>query len=160
MLEYITRDKTWEKRKQSLRTLLETPPPHGAGVKASDVLRLIEFTHPHEVNNRAKHEAMEAMRKAVRSELHEAITGQGRPEKGNNVTFSTEQRGNSEEYTIRRLRRDRPDLADRVITGELSANAAAIEAGISVELDGADIEPFLAKAVEMHAYKQQKRGKR
>jgi hypothetical protein len=28
-----------------------------------------------------------------------------------------------------RLRRDRPDLAERVETGELSANAAAIEAG-------------------------------
>ena len=37
--------------------------------------------------------------------------------------------------------------------------AAAIGSGISVELDSADLAPFLAKAVEMHAYKQQK-GKR
>ncbi len=37
--------------------------------------------------------------------------------------------GNSEAYTLRRLRRDRPDLADRVINRELSSNAAAIEAG-------------------------------
>jgi hypothetical protein len=39
------------------------------------------------------------------------------------------ERGTSETYTIRRLRRDRPDLADRVEQRELTAHAAAIEAG-------------------------------
>src|SRR5487761_1690834 len=38
-------------------------------------------------------------------------------------------RGTSEAYTIRRLRRDRPDLAESVERGELSANQAAIQAG-------------------------------
>jgi hypothetical protein len=47
---------------------------------------------------------------------------------GDNVT-SVSDRGNSATYTIRRLKRDRPDLADRVVAGEMSANAAAIEAG-------------------------------
>jgi hypothetical protein len=37
--------------------------------------------------------------------------------------------GNSVEATIRRLRKDRPDLHARWLAGELSANAAAIEAG-------------------------------
>jgi len=32
-------------------------------------------------------------------------------------------------YTLRRLKRDRPDLLKRVVSGELSANAAAVEAG-------------------------------
>jgi hypothetical protein len=32
-------------------------------------------------------------------------------------------------YDLARLKRDRPDLAEKVIAGELSANAAAIEAG-------------------------------
>ena len=32
-------------------------------------------------------------------------------------------------YTLRRLKRDRPDLLERVVSGELSANAAAVEAG-------------------------------
>lgn len=55
---------------------------------------------------------------------------QGRPNKDNNVMFSpTEQQGNSREYTLRRLKRDAPGLAEMVIAGELSANAAAIEAG-------------------------------
>ncbi len=37
--------------------------------------------------------------------------------------------GNNPTYALKRLKRDRPDLADKVIAGELSANAAAIKAG-------------------------------
>ncbi len=47
--------------------------------------------------------------------------------KGDNVTPA--QKGNSKSYTLSRLERDRPDLFERVCGGELSANAAAIEAG-------------------------------
>lgn len=48
----------------------------------------------------------------------------------NNVMLPpAEQQGNSREYTLRRLKRDAPELAEMVISGELSANAAAIEAG-------------------------------
>jgi len=39
------------------------------------------------------------------------------------------QGGTSREYTLARLKRDRPDLAELVIGGAMSANAAAIEAG-------------------------------
>ena len=35
----------------------------------------------------------------------------------------------TESYALRRLKRDRPELAHKVIQGEMSANAAAIEAG-------------------------------
>jgi hypothetical protein len=38
------------------------------------------------------------------------------------------EQGNSKGYTLSRLNRDHPELYDRVIAGELSANAAAIEA--------------------------------
>ena len=38
--------------------------------------------------------------------------------------------GNAETYTIRRLRRDHPELAERVERGELSAHKAAVKAGI------------------------------
>jgi hypothetical protein len=37
--------------------------------------------------------------------------------------------GTNTAYTLARLRRDHPELAERVADGELSANAAAIEAG-------------------------------
>ena len=49
--------------------------------------------------------------------------------KGDNVTFAPNPRGNSAAHTLRRLKRDNPELAERVVNGELSANAAAIEAG-------------------------------
>lgn len=44
----------------------------------------------------------------------------------NNITLK---RGTSASYTLARLARDRPDLLKRVQANELSANAAAIEAG-------------------------------
>ena len=37
--------------------------------------------------------------------------------------------GNNPTYILRRLKRDRPDLAERVIANKLSAHAAAVEAG-------------------------------
>ena len=55
----------------------------------------------------------------------------GRPrrdsDKGDNVTLLS--RGNKSDYTLARLKRDRPDLAKEVIDGTKSPNAAAIEAG-------------------------------
>lgn len=39
--------------------------------------------------------------------------------------------GNAAQYLVRRLKRDRPDLVERLAKGEIrSARAAAIEAGI------------------------------
>jgi len=37
--------------------------------------------------------------------------------------------GTNPTYALKRLKRDRPDLAEKVIAGEMSANRAAIEAG-------------------------------
>ena len=37
--------------------------------------------------------------------------------------------GNRKDYTLDRLDRERPDLYERVVDGEMSANAAAIKAG-------------------------------
>jgi hypothetical protein len=53
--------------------------------------------------------------------------GTNRYSRDSNTTSRNKTRG--KEYTIARLQRDRPDLAERVIAGELSANAAAIQAG-------------------------------
>jgi hypothetical protein len=54
--------------------------------------------------------------------------GPGRGHKtGDNITRF--KRGTERAYTLARLRRDHPELAERVIAGEISANAAAIEAG-------------------------------
>lgn len=47
---------------------------------------------------------------------------------------SRTKRGTSSDYTLARLDRDKPELADRVRAGEISANAAAIEAGFRKKL--------------------------
>lgn len=41
---------------------------------------------------------------------------------------SSKKAGNSTEYALRRLKRDRPDLASKVIAGELSTHRAAVMA--------------------------------
>jgi len=67
----------------------------------------------------------------VEAMFHRATTGKkGRPpkENGDIVTIKSE-RGHSRAYVLDRLKRERPDLFDKVVAGELSANAAAIEAG-------------------------------
>jgi len=46
--------------------------------------------------------------------------------------------GTSRQAAVRRLRKDRPDLLEKVVAGELSANAAAIEAGFRKKLTGID----------------------
>lgn len=75
--------------------------------------------------------------------------GPGRGHKtGSNITRLP--RGTGETYTLARLRRDRPDLAKRVAAGELSANAAAIEAGfrrrsITLALDPAHFSAAIRK---------------
>lgn len=56
--------------------------------------------------------------------------GNGRkPDGRDNNVISTRQ-GNDTEYTLRRIKRDAPELLEAIKRGELSVNAAAIKAGI------------------------------
>lgn len=51
-------------------------------------------------------------------------------EKGNPNNVRINKFGNDTDYTLRRLARDAPEMLDRIEAGELSVNAAAIQAGI------------------------------
>ena len=72
------------------------------------------------------------MRRKVRDLLNpEVMTREDAGKKGgrgnkavDNVKSFKAKGGNSESYTVRRLKRDRPELAEKVIEGEMSANAA------------------------------------
>lgn len=78
-------------------------------------------------------------------------TNAARGEKGFQRVYNINPlKGTSSEYGIRRLRRDRPELAAKVDVGELSVNAAMVEAGfrrpqITVFIDTAEaaITPLL-----------------
>ncbi|AHE99843.1 hypothetical protein [Thioalkalivibrio paradoxus] len=66
------------------------------------------------------------VREAAENPLREST---GRPE-GKNVVNNNIRAGNHDQtYTLRRLARDNPELLDKVEAGELTANAAAIQAG-------------------------------
>lgn len=63
--------------------------------------------------------------------------GNGR--RRDNVTSTDDEpRGNSATYTLRRLKRDNPELAEKVIKGEMTAHAAAIAAGIRKQKSALD----------------------
>jgi hypothetical protein len=60
---------------------------------------------------------------------HRPKTEESRDTKNNDVTTYSRKGGNTAENAERRLRKDRPDLHARVLAGEMSWNAAMIEAG-------------------------------
>jgi len=66
------------------------------------------------------------------NEIEPALLENGNgPGRGNKSLNNVKpfQAGNNPTYTLRRLKRDHPELAQAVINGEISANAAAIKAG-------------------------------
>lgn len=70
----------------------------------------------------------DAVNKLLGEELPAVVeqneTGRGRTSDMSEVSQTG---GNSRSYTIARLKRDRPDLAEKVIKGELPANAAVTQ---------------------------------
>lgn len=64
---------------------------------------------------------------------------------GNNVP-ELRPEGNSAAKALRRLRKDRPDLHARVLSGELSPHAAAVEAGFRRRTITVPLEPEAAAA--------------
>src|SRR4029077_20177311 len=53
----------------------------------------------------------------------------GKPGAHHDIVMRKAEQGNSRAYTLVRLKEKKPELYKRVVAGELSANAAAIEAG-------------------------------
>lgn len=121
ILRNVIQDKLWAKRCDkngelflSFDAFVTAPLWHGLESSIDD-LRLYCKKHPEVL------QMVEAETEALPAH------GGARAEQGNNVTLP--KRGNASTYTLKRLKRDRPDLAERVISGVMSANAAAIKAG-------------------------------
>lgn len=128
----------------SFAALIERPFPEGLGWRVDDVKTIMRLRHKHEHHTAAIKERMDLLRVSVGNLLTDdpPVNGGDRRSEEfqrNNVTLN-EDRGNSPEYALRRLKRDEPELAQRVLKGELSAHAAAVQAGfrprtITVPLD-------------------------
>lgn len=102
----------------SLREFIETQPNRGLGLGVQTLVALLEDTNLPESAKR--------VRVAVLDGLPEAngVGGQG---KGSDTTFEGER---DSAYVVSRLKRDDPQLAEQVVKGELTPNAAAVKAGI------------------------------
>jgi hypothetical protein len=74
----------------------------------------------------------------------------GRGKKANSNTTSFSDRGST--YALRRLKREKPKLAEQVIAGKLTANAAAIQAGFRKATWSAPAEPELLAAAVAKRY--------
>lgn len=77
--------------------------------------------------------------------------GDRKSQRAKNQVGNTKLIGNTREYNLARLKKARPDLAARVIAGELSANKAAQEAGFRERMiqHPATVEGFL-RAIQRH----------
>jgi hypothetical protein len=102
----------------SFEELVITSPLAGLGCSSVDQLR--GLCNGDTVEDRTARDRIDA---ATRRE------GGRPPLTGNNIPSIPRPEGTSEAKALRRLRKDRPDLHERVLAGELKAHAAMIEAG-------------------------------
>jgi len=173
-LAQAVRERAWERLTDAdghpldFRTFLAAPYPVGIGADVELVRRLL--TLPQRREALPEHAAaMATLRVEVERLLLTPLPPHGKGGKRGGVANSNNSApppawargGTGREYTIRRLRRDAPEFADRVLRGELSANAAAIQAGIRPRpsalatartawrrLDDAERRAFLAEILE------------
>jgi hypothetical protein len=100
---------------------LEAPYPNGVGLPESELRKILKHKHKHEDKSSEKAAEMERMRKEVMDELNPELAkpvpppepGPGRghkKQKADSNTTSFTDRGAP--YALRRLKRDRPDLAE------------------------------------------------
>jgi hypothetical protein len=82
----------------------------------------------------------------VRRKIDEAVAAALTPKeagalggRGHKAADNVRSFGNNPTYALKRLKRDRPDLAEKVVRGELSAHAAAIGAGFRKKLTPLEI---------------------
>lgn len=138
LLAAIVTDQTWERLTDKtgrtfagrFREFVEANPPYGLGYDADQLPKVLSLKHPHESVPRIAYQMAEmrdAVRKLLLTEIEPAASV-GRPEK-ERTTLINGERSETIKRHIRRLKRDDPDLAERVVNGEMSAYAAARSKG-------------------------------
>lgn len=102
----------------------------GLSASVDDIKTLVSLRHRHEGIDSATRERMDWLRAQVWDLLNPEGRRPGRPKKTDNAdNVRNKAFGNDPDYALRRLKRDNPELASRVLRGEISAHAAAVEAG-------------------------------
>jgi hypothetical protein len=132
LLVTATDERIWERFEppRSFVEFVEAPIPDGLGLDAATLERLISFQHHHEDKNPALAKDLTGMRRFVSDELAPKLARHGAAGNGRRVdNIKSTSGGTGETYIVRRLKRDRPDLAELVLDGKVSARAAGIAAG-------------------------------
>lgn len=130
LLEATVKEKAWEELGISFVELVKEPPPIGMGLAEHEFRTLLTLKHRYEDKDQSVRDRMKSVRRYVDDELDPALFEHGANQHVGDYNIKSSPRsGTSETYTLRRLKRDRPDLAEKVMNKELSANAAAVEAG-------------------------------
>jgi hypothetical protein len=91
----------------------------------------------------------------VRSELGGELAEQGKWERDepSKVRDTKLSRQDDATYLVSRLKRDEPELAEQVLTGKISANAAAVQAGIRhayIRVRADDVQLAVVKLLERY----------
>lgn len=142
LLAALVEDRTWERLadvkgrsfKGRFRAFVETRSPFGLGYDPDQLSKLLALRHPHEsvpdVADRMT-QMREEVQELLRGEVPEvAPHGGDRRSESNQVRDTNLKTGtDSAEYVLARLKRDDPELAEQVIRGDVSPNAAAVAKG-------------------------------
>jgi len=132
----------------SFTDFVEAHPPEGLGTSIDMLKRMCE--------------GHEEVRNMLLEEVTEAAGKHGGDRKSEDAQdqvdiINSNDGGTSESYALRRLKRDAPELAEKVLDGEMSANAAAIEAGfrtktvsVPVHKGGEEQHERAAKSLAKH----------
>jgi hypothetical protein len=139
LLAAIVDDRTWERLTDNcgrpfanFTAFVEGAEPGGLGTTKRELRKLLVLQHPNE-DGAPWNERAPRLRQQISELLGADIEPAGRvgrPEagKGGGTTFTDVER-NSANHITARLKRDDPELAERVVAGEISPNAAAHEKG-------------------------------
>ena len=104
----------------SLKEFIEEPPNRGLGMRVETFLDLLTDTNMPELASRVRVAVLESLPPANPN-------GTNRFSLGDTKATSDE---NNAGYVVSRLKRDDSELAQQVVNGEITANAAAVKAGI------------------------------
>jgi hypothetical protein len=142
LLAALVEDRTWERLADAkgrsfngrFRDFVEARSPFGLGYDPDQLPKVLALRHPHESVPAIAYR-MATMREQVRAllleeipiALHQGVVGNGRSR--DCVTNSTPPRPDRVDHVVARLKRDDPALAERVVRGEVTPNAAAREKG-------------------------------
>lgn len=165
LLAAIVEDRTWERLtdakgrsfKGRFRDFVEARPPYGLGYDPDQLPKVLQLRHPHESVPKIAYR-MAAMREQVKQLLLEEIPataehgygpGRGHTEKRGSATTSFVL-GRGADYITARLKRDAPELAEQVIRGELTPNAAARQMGWRKPRIVVSTPEAVAKALRKH----------